>query len=315
MRIVTYDEVDPYEVYRLNLAAFGWGLAEADVRRIRRKDPRVFDGFAFYAVERGKPLAQVNPLRMPVRLTTGVETVGGIAGVCSHPSVWGRGYARRTMERAHEWYREEGVRIATLTTSRNIRGFRIYRRMGYVELAPFYRASRNVPRNRRKPHGLNLRRVTRDDLPQIQRSFEGYTRDLYGWTARLPQLLTALLAWDPGYLERYRLVLRDRTVVGYLRTRPDRGVLMEEVVVPRWEDFRAAVGLLESRTRGKIATVNWITPKKDQKRYRGLGYTLDGPIPDATMAVSLDRRSRSRDLVRQFGVSSGKFAHYPTDDF
>ena len=315
MRIVTYDEVDPYEVYRLNLSAFGWGLSEGDVSRVRRKDPRVFDGFAFYAVERGKPLAQVHPLRMPVRLTTGVETVGGIAGVCSHPTVWGRGYARRTMERAHEWYREQRLRIVTLTTSRNTRGFRLYTRLGYVDLAPFYRASRNVPRNRKKPQGFRLRKATRNDLPQIQRLFEGYTRDFYGWTSRLPQLLTALLAWNPDYLDRYRLLLRDRSVVGYLRTRPDRGVLMEEVIALRWEDFRAAVGLLESRVRGNIATVNWITPKKDQERYRGLGYALDGPIPDATMAMSLDRRTRPRDLIRLFGVGSGNFAHYPTDDF
>src|SRR5213595_2866965 len=100
MRIVTYDEVDPRAVRQLCATAAGWDLPEDHIRKIRRVDPRCFDGFALYAVE---------------------ETVGAIAGVCSHPTRWGQGFARATMQRAHEWFLSEGLRLAALTTSRNIR--------------------------------------------------------------------------------------------------------------------------------------------------------------------------------------------------
>lgn len=74
MKIVTYDEVDPLDVYRLTSMTFGWGLAESHVRRERREDPRCFEGYALYAVEDGRPLAQVIPFRMQVRLATGIST-------------------------------------------------------------------------------------------------------------------------------------------------------------------------------------------------------------------------------------------------
>jgi len=102
MQIRWYDEVDAHDVFRLNLAAFGHGLSEDWVRLARRRDPRVSDGYAIYAVEGPKPVAQVIPERMPVRLMSGPEVVGAVAGVCGHPGVWGRRYAAKLMERAGE---------------------------------------------------------------------------------------------------------------------------------------------------------------------------------------------------------------------
>src|SRR5207247_9115083 len=90
MRIVTYDEVDPRAVRQLCATAAGWDLPEDHIRKIRRVDPRCFDGFALYAVEEGKVVTQVIPFRMRVRLRSGEETVGAIAGVCSHPTRWAR---------------------------------------------------------------------------------------------------------------------------------------------------------------------------------------------------------------------------------
>lgn len=73
MQLRTYDEVDPYEVYKLTMLTFGWPLTPRYVRHFLRRDPRRCDGFAIYAMEGGKPVAQVVPLKMPVRLTGGVE--------------------------------------------------------------------------------------------------------------------------------------------------------------------------------------------------------------------------------------------------
>jgi GNAT superfamily N-acetyltransferase len=191
MQVRTYEEVDPYEVYKLTMVTFRWPLTPKYVRHFLRRDPRRCDGYALYAVEHGRPVAQVVPLRMPVRLTNGVEGVGGVAGVCSLPSVWGRGFARGRIERAHDIYRELGLRITTLTTSRNIRGYGIYRKMGYVDLGDFFQASRTLPSGGRGRGGLRVRRASPRDLPEIQASFERYTADLLGWTERDPRLLEA----------------------------------------------------------------------------------------------------------------------------
>ncbi len=315
MQIRTYDELDPYEVQKLTFASFGWVMEERWVRTILRRDPRYLDGYALYAVERGKPLAQVVPMRMAVRLKTGVEEVGGLQGVCSHPSVWGKGYARRLMEHVQARFREMGLQISTLTSSRNTRGYSVYQALGYVDLAPFYSGSRSVPRNRRRPKDIRIRTATGRDLPTIQKLFESYTRDLRGWTARHPDVFPALGAWCPKFLDRYRIVERGGAVVGYLRTDPARDPLFEEAIAPRTVDLRAAVAAMEARVRGKVATTTWITCRKDQERFRSLGYDLDGPIGDTTMALSLTREIRTRNLPALFGATRGLFAHYPSDDF
>lgn len=315
MQIRWYDEVDAHDVFRLNLAAFGRGLSEDWVRLARRRDPRVSDGYAIYAVEGRKPVAQVIPERMPVRLTSGPEVVGAVAGVCAHPGVWGRGYAAKLMERAHDLYRDLGLRISALATSRNIRGYVLYRKLGYVDLAPFYRATRRLPSRRLRPQGYRLRTATRRDLPRMQSLFEAYTRDLFGWTLRSPDLLPLYAAWDRKELDPYRVLLRDREVVGYVRVGSELQGHAEEVIAPKFHDFRAAVRLLESKARRVIATAGDLTARQDLKRYRSIGYDSCGPIPSTTMAVPLERGVKAGDLPALFGAFRGRFVHYATDDF
>ena len=314
MQVKTYDEIDPADAFRLGAAAFGSPLREREMRRIYRRDPRYPFGLPVYAVERGRVLAQVVPMRFPVRLTTGVEPVGGLQGVCSLLSVWGRGYARRLMEHVHGMFREDGLRFSTLTTSLNIRGYGVYSKLGYVDVAPFYLGTRAVAKARRGPTSLRMRKTQRADLPRVHELYEEGTRGLLGWTERSPQEVPAAFATFSWFRGRYRVAIRDGRVVGYLRTRPGDGVLMEEVVAPRDRDFRAIVATMESKAKGAVATANWITCGRDAARFRNLGYRLDR-ISDTTMAVPLTRDVRVRDLPRLFGGTSGRFVQYPTDDF
>jgi len=90
---------------------------------------------------------------------------------------------------------------------------------------------------------------------------------------------------------------------------------MEELILPKIEDYREAVALAEARAPHGLANVNWVTARKDQERLQRLGYELDGPIPDATMVLSLRGDVTPRSLLEEFGVPSGTFAQYPTEDF
>ncbi len=314
MKVRTYDEIDPVDAFRLSLVAFGSAWDEATIGRVRSSDRRYLKEFALYAEERGRVLAQVVPLRFPVRLASGVEEVGGVAGVCSHPSVWGQGFAHRLMEAAHTRLLELGFRISTLTTSRNIRGYQVYAKMGYADLAPFRSAVRRVT-DRTPPKGYRLRAASRPDMPAIHALYRAHTRKMLGWTERPAKFLVWSLRRRPDYLERFRVLVRGGEVVAYLRTRPQEGVTMEEVVAPKFRDFRGAVTLMESRPRRDLVTVNWITAEEDAARFRRLGYSVDGPIPDTTMALSLTDELRTADLPRLFGGTTGRFVQYPTDDF
>ncbi len=315
MPIRTFDEVDPFEIHKLALASFGWAASESRMRRQIREDPRVVEGYGRYFVERGRLVAQVLPLVMPVRLTTGVETVGGVAAVCSLPEVWGRGYIRRLMEHVHELYRERGLRIAALTTSRNIRGYGVYRKLGYVDLAPFYRAAKRIRSKPRPPGGVRLRVPTTRDVPRLQALFRRFSRPFYGWTERDPKFLGGVQIWYDRPLERYRLVYRDGELAGYLRVVPEMEDASEEFVLRRPADFRAVVRAVEARTRFGFSNVEGLTTAADRARFRSLGYSILGPTPGKAMAIPLVPGLRAKDLPRLFGGPQGRFLLYPTDAF
>jgi hypothetical protein len=138
---------------------------------------------------------------------------------------------------------------------------------------------------------------------------------MLGWTERPADLIAWRIFIEPNYLSKLRIVTKAGRTVGYLRTRPDDGVTMDEVVARSAPDFQAAVALIESTARGGIATVDWITADKDARRFQRLGYIVDGPIPDATMALYLRHGLRTAELPRMFGGTSGRFVQYRTDDF
>lgn len=243
MQIRHYDEVDPLEVYRLTMTAFGWRLTPEAVRHALRTDPATIPGYAFYASEAGRVVAQVLPLLLDVRMTTGVERIGGVAGVCPLPAVWGRGYARRLMHHTHRFFKDEGLALAALTTSRNIRGHPIYRRMGYVGLAEFLLAVRAIPERGHPPTGVTFRKVGMKDIPRLQEFYKDYVKGHFGWTERDPRRLRSAAAWDQRLLDRYRLVVRRGRPVGYVHRssggweRGEEQVVSEETVVPRREAF------------------------------------------------------------------------------
>lgn len=315
MPIRTYDEVDPFEIHKLSFASFGWAAPESRMRRQIREDPRVLDGYGRYVVERGRVLAQVVPLKMPVRLTSGVETIGGIAAVCSLPEVWGRGYIRRLMEHVHGLYRGEGIRIAALTTSRNIRGYGVYEKLGYVDLAPFYRATKRIRVRPPRPRDLRMRVPRIGDVPRIQGLFREFARPFYGWTERDPTFLGGEQVWFDRILDRFRLVYSGGELVGYVRTVPGEEDVTQEYVLRRSSDFRAAVRAVEARTRFGFSNVAPLTAAADLARFRRLGYAIVGPTPVRAMAIPLAPGLRRKDLPRLFGVPQGRFLLYPTDSF
>src|SRR2546428_4150440 len=155
MRVRTYDEIDPLAAFRLGVVSFGSAWDEAKVRRVRAHDRTYLEEFALYAEERGRVLAQVVPRRLAVRTPHGLEEVGGLAAVCSHPGVWGRGFARRLIEATHDRLRELGLSASDLTTRRDIRGYGLYAKLRYADLAPVQQAIPQVSR-RMAPNGDRL---------------------------------------------------------------------------------------------------------------------------------------------------------------
>jgi hypothetical protein len=86
MKIVAYDDVDPFDVLDLNILCFNFALTPDMVSKIRRLDRRPFPFFALYAVAQGRVLGQVGVFRLPLMTAEGPIETGGIWAMCTHPA-------------------------------------------------------------------------------------------------------------------------------------------------------------------------------------------------------------------------------------
>lgn len=87
MKILTYDEVDKKQIPIMGLNCFGSVLNPDAIDKTRRLDPRMSDFLSLYAVEDRRILGQVGVHIIDTLTKRGKEKVGGIWGVCTHPSV------------------------------------------------------------------------------------------------------------------------------------------------------------------------------------------------------------------------------------
>lgn len=134
MIILEYEQVDPWQVWRLNLLCLDYDLTPEKAAEIRRLDKRPFPFFALYAVEDGVVAGQVGVFRLPVVTTDGPDAVGGAWAVATHPAYTRRGIASSLMNEAHQRMKEAGLSFSTLNTSRRLGAYALYRKLGYEEV-------------------------------------------------------------------------------------------------------------------------------------------------------------------------------------
>jgi len=160
---------------------------------------------------------------VPVGLDWGRGTVvpmGGIAGVGTEEAYRGLGIARRMMERATAFSREQGYPVGGVSTGCSNVARRLYARSGYVYLFSIDQYEKPVsrPEPARPPDGAAVRPYAAGDeagiLELLNRSysaqdfFGGRSRDASEWVARRTALLTA----DP---QSVWVAVRNGTVVGW----------------------------------------------------------------------------------------------------
>jgi len=230
MKIIEYDDIDPIEVLHLNLIGLDFSLTPERVKLIRQYDERVFPFFALYAVENGIILGQVGVFRLPMVSDEGLEDVGGVWAVCTHPAYRQRGVATQLLKEAHDRMRSESLRFSTLGTSMHRIAHLLYKKQGYKDV--FHSASillshRNILK-------------TNDCLYVEQADFEklNLTDDLFrqvsvnrlGFAHRFENFIPAMVAIGEialGSIEEKEiwLIWKDNQQVGYLIVKQSRNVL------------------------------------------------------------------------------------------
>ncbi|UCG23132.1 MAG: GNAT family N-acetyltransferase, partial [Chloroflexota bacterium] len=135
MNIVTYDDLDPFDILDLNVLCFNFALTPEMVSKIRRLDRRPFPFFALYAVDQARALGQVGVFQVPLMTAQGPVEAGAIWAMCTHPAYSRQGIGSTLIQEAHKRMRSAGLPFSTHGTSRHWVAHPFYRRHGYLDLA------------------------------------------------------------------------------------------------------------------------------------------------------------------------------------
>jgi predicted acetyltransferase len=271
MRIASYDEADHDEVLSMNLQAFGWPLTEATAKKYIKHDERWMDILGVYAVERGKTIGQVLPLKIRTRTSKGVETVGGIAGVTVTPNKARRGVATSLMKAAHEIFRENDIRISFLLTLESLVAYGLYLKLGYFDATPFCAAQKFV-KTARKSKTSGLRTYRKKDWKGTDSIYRRGTRGLLGFVVRQPAFLNMKIETTPLTRKSIRLA-EGGSVEGYVVLSPaEEHVTVREIVCPNERSFNAIMAAIEAEAARKYVLTYLQTSRPAIKRFEKRGY-------------------------------------------
>jgi GNAT superfamily N-acetyltransferase len=306
VRIITYDELkDPTQFAILADSAFNWTATPERVAERRKLDSRYRDPFGFGTLD-GRTLAGfVGVMDIKVRTRFGkVISAGGIHNVMTRPDYVRKGIAARLFARTHEHFRSKGYAFSFLFTSRSLVAWRLYDRLGYVEMplsgrqAPAAYRVRPVKGRPAKPEHRG--RLDRD---KVERLFDEYRRRKKSTFTNDPGWLRGRMKW---WRVSARSLIVDRDGFAYVETDRDTTSIYE-LAARSHSAYRRLLTRIEALNRPAI--VHYLVRDPTLlKLYRSAGFTFRPRAFFVLMAKPLGRLS----LRSTFGPD---FSWSPLDQF
>ncbi len=303
MKILEYNEVDPVQVLHLALLALDFPFTPERAAHIRRTDPRPFPFFTLNAVENGLVLGQMGVFRLPMVSEEGREDMGGIWAVSTHPQHSGRGIASRLLAESHARMVDAGLRFSTLGTDRYRSSYKLYQRLGYVDMnvwgtafAPWETAH--------QPTRLRAESPGPDGYDFVESLFESIASQYLGFTwrhtpfARLRERVS---------LEEIRILWKNSIPVGFVFARKENEMVHINVQALRM-DVEAAevVAAVVSELKAAYVQVTASRPT-DLASLDRVGYRVAHPNWGAFMVKPLVPEVTVEDARRLFRIGTDRF--------
>lgn len=283
MRILTYDEIERKEtVLPVFYRAFGHPFDPWRFEERRREEFATWGcaSDAFCTVDGDSVAGLVGVVDLPTRTLQGEEYVGGLWSVITHPAYQRQGVATTLMERAHEHFKERGIRLVFLTTNRSWGAYNLYRDLGYVDVS--------------WPSTLMAYKVISPDkrgqIKDLPVASEGHVMEMF---RRHTANRTGFVLRQPGFLEqktRYTPLKKElclETDNGYVLANENRGgVDIREMVALNAEAQDTLLSALEGK--GSCVVGRRVTSELLVKGYRQRGYLFSEGTYDVLMAKALE---------------------------
>ncbi len=310
MKIVVYDDVDPFDVLDLNLLCFNFALTPELVAKIRHLDSRPFPFFALYVVDQDRVLGQAGVFQVPLATNEGPIEAGAIWAMCAHPAYSRQGIGSALIKEAHRRMRSAGLPFSTLGTSRHWVAHPFYRRHGYLDLANFASA---LAHQSALPEGagahLTVRKAVQADLAQADDLFRQAAAGKTGFSRRQESFMEMMVeVGDILSMDQLRMIHFGRDLAGYAAVQESPALLAINNFLLR-DDIKvvdAAAALLRAAGASYVRIVtNNHSSYLDELRQAG--FKVTSSTLDVTMIKPLGRAMTLDRLYHLFDVASGRF--------
>ena len=314
MKILGYDEVDDQQVLELNMVSFRWMLTPEHVKKIKKEDARCPHYFALYAVEKEKVLSQVGFITLNTQTSSGVERVGYIWGVCTHPKAARRGLAGELIKEAHARMAEDDIRYSFLGTGKSLVAYSLYRKMGYMDFMDFNSGIKTcTPKTQAKTEVTYTSRARNDTFVKL---FEKYSKGLLGFIHRPKNFVQVRKTWTWMPLNTTGIFRRDGKTMGYLLANKEGKILkILEVCCPRIEDIQECIAALEMKFKPQYMTFDWTARSHVVNKFVVSGFTHFNRTWGVFMVKDLKEKHTIGQIRESYGREDDRFQMTCIDEY
>ncbi|MBI5033929.1 MAG: GNAT family N-acetyltransferase [Chloroflexi bacterium] len=303
MKILEYDDIDPFDAFQVSMLALEFALTPEHVAHIRQTDPRPFPFFAIYAVEDDLVLGQVGVFRLPMISIDGREDVGGVWAVSTHPQHSGRSVASMLLDEAHKRMRDAGLRFSTLGTNRYRVGYKLYQRHGYEDTQVLATALARWETAHR-PTRLRARQLGNAGYDLVEKIFQQVASNYLGFAWRhtpFAPLRDKVSSDDVWILEQ------NNHPLGYAFAHLNKSTLeINCLLVPTEIDTTEAVAAVVAQFKASYVKVK-VTRPVEVASLKRAGFQVAQPTWGAFMLKPLTPHVTLEDARRLFGIGTDRF--------
>jgi len=272
MNVVTYRELRrplKDEFLPLMDQALSWLFNPQKEEELINFDPRLKNSPVGYcALENDHVVGFVGVMDLATRTLDGtIERAGGISGVATLPSYARRGISTTLMERAHQYFREQGYRFSFLNTSRSLIAYAYYQKLGYTDATEFPSAYKTFRKTKTsKPAQSGKKR------PNWKRILEIYDQ--------CSSQKTGLVVRGKDYFEmlaKGETIQPEKTImteIGYVFLKEEKEmILIREIIAPTIEETIRLIEEVEEKARMMVID-RVVLDNKILQTYQSRGYMV-----------------------------------------
>lgn len=302
MRILDYDDADPWQVLQLTLLALDFPLTPERAAQIRRTDPRPFPCLTINAVEEGTVLGQVGVFRLPMISTEGREDVGGLWALATLTQCAEEEVTRRLLEGAHARMRAAGLRFSTLGTKRNHTTYDLARQHGYEEMN-VWAAALGSWETAHQPTRLHAQPLGSEGYDVVEQIYASIASDYLGFAWRHTQF-AGLRVVDPTDVW---IFTENGRCVGYAIASSDATMLrVSNVLLRQGVDAAEAIAAIAAQLRSDYVRID-VTRPVDIASLRRAGYQVVHPTLSGFLIKPLTPDVTRDDARLLFEIGTDRF--------